>query len=83
MGGQVDCRADLYALGIIMYELLTGRQAFPGEDITDILAAVMRAEPDWSRLPKATPPTIRTLLQRCLRKDQRRRLQDATSVHRD
>jgi eukaryotic-like serine/threonine-protein kinase len=79
-GKVVNQAGDIWAFGCVLYELLTGRQAFPGEDITDILAAVMRAEPDWSRLPEATPPTIRTLLQRCLRKDRRQRLQDATSV---
>jgi serine/threonine-protein kinase len=76
----VNQASDIWAFGCVLYEMLTGRQAFAGEDITDILAAVMRAEPDWSRLPEATPPTIRILLQRCLRKDRRQRLHDATSV---
>jgi len=79
-GKMVNKASDIWAFGCVLFEMLTGRQAFPGEDITDILAAVMRAEPDWSRLPETTPPTIRTLLQRCLRKDRRQRLQDATSV---
>jgi eukaryotic-like serine/threonine-protein kinase len=71
---------DIWAFGCVLYELLTGKQAFHGEDVTDILAAVVRAEPDWNRLPEATPPAIRTLLRRCLRKDRRQRLQDATDV---
>jgi serine/threonine protein kinase len=77
-GKIVNKASDIWAFGCVLYEMLTGRQAFPGEDISDILAT--RAEPDWSRLPQATPPTIRILLQRCLRKDRRQRLQDATSV---
>ena len=60
-----------------MYELLTGKQAFHGEDVTDILAAVVRAEPDWQALPPATPVKIRDLLRRCLRKDKNQRLRDA------
>jgi len=79
-GRAVTKAADIWAFGAVLYELLTGKQAFQGEDVTDILAAVVRAEPDWSRLPEATPPAIRTLLRRCLRKDRRQRLQDATGV---
>ena len=57
-----------------------GEPAFHGEDVTDILAAVVKTEPDWNRLPEATPPAIRTLLRRCLRKDRRQRISDATDV---
>jgi serine/threonine protein kinase len=64
----------------VLYELLTGKQAFQGEDVTDILAAVVRAEPDWKLLPENTPPSIERLLRRCLRKDKRQRLQDATDT---
>ena len=56
------------------------RPAFDGEDVTEILAAVVKTEPDWSRLPESTPPAIRVLLRRCLRKDRRQRLQDATDA---
>ena len=74
-GKAVDKRTDIWAFGCVLYELLTGKAAFQGEDVRDILAAVVKAEPDWSRLPRSTPPAIRTLLRRCLRKDKRQRLQ--------
>jgi eukaryotic-like serine/threonine-protein kinase len=60
--------------------LLTGKQAFNGEDITDIFAAVVRAEPDWNLLPASTPHSIRMLLRRCLQKDKSLRLRDAGDV---
>jgi serine/threonine-protein kinase len=74
-GKTVDHRTDIWAFGCVLFEMLTGRAAFGGETLTDTLAAVMRAEPDWSQLPAATPSRIRTLLHRCLDKDTRRRLQ--------
>ena len=76
-GKTVDKRTDIWAFGCVMYELLTGKQAFQGDDITDILAAVVRAEPDWQALPAATPMQVRTLLRRCLQKDKTLRLRDA------
>ena len=79
-GKSVDKRTDIWAFGCVLYELLTGKAAFHGEDVTDILGAVLRMEPDWSQLPEATPAAIRTLLRRCLRKDKRQRLSDATDV---
>src|ERR1700688_4257896 len=79
-GKAVDKRTDIFAFGAVLYELLTGKAAFHGEDVTDILGAVLRMEPDWSQLPEATPAAIRTLLRRCLRKDKRQRLSDATDV---
>jgi hypothetical protein len=79
-GKAVTKATDIFAFGAVLYELLTGKQAFQGDDISDILAAVIRAEPDWSRLPEATPPAIRTLLRRCLRKERRQRLQDAAGI---
>jgi len=60
--------------------LLTGKQAFHGEDVTDILAAVVRAEPDWQALPAATPVKVRDLLRRCLQKDKTLRMQAAGDV---
>ena len=76
-GKTVDKRTDIWAFGCVLYELLTGKQAFHGEDVTDILAAVVRAEPDWQALPAATPVKIRDLLRRCLQKDKTLRLRDA------
>jgi predicted Ser/Thr protein kinase len=75
-GKKVDKRADIWAFGIVLYEMLAGRQAFTGETVSDTLAAVLRADIDWSRLPANTPYQIRWLLQRCLERDPKRRLRD-------
>ena len=79
-GKTVDKRTDIWAFGCVLYELLTSKQPFHGEDVTDILAAVVKSEPDWSRLPEATPLTIKTLIRRCLRKDKRQRIPDAGAL---
>jgi len=79
-GKQVTKATDIFAFGAVLYELLTGKQAFHGEDVAGILAAVLRVEPDWSCLPETTPLAIRHLLRRCLCKDRRQRFQDATDV---
>jgi Tol biopolymer transport system component/tRNA A-37 threonylcarbamoyl transferase component Bud32 len=79
-GKAVTKATDIFAFGAVFYELLTGKQAFQGDDVSDILAAVIRAEPEWGLLPSETPPHIRTLLKRCLRKDKRQRLGDAGAV---
>ena len=79
-GKTVTKSTDIWAFGCVLYELLTGRAAFRGEDVTEILAAVVMKDPDWTRLPENTPPTMQTLLRHCLRKDHRQRLQDATDV---
>ena len=79
-GKHVNKATDIFAFGAVLYELLTGKQAFQGTDVSDILAAVIRAEPDWSKLPADTPQSIRTLLKRCLKKDRQQRLQDATDA---
>src|SRR6202451_2170459 len=76
-GKAVDKRTDIWAFGAVLYELLAGKAAFHGEDVTDILAAVVRAEPDWNLLPPSTPTKIRDLLRRCLQKDKALRLRDA------
>ena len=70
-GKAVDRRADIWAFGCVLYEMLTGRRAFAGETVTDIIAAVLKNEPDWAALPADTPPPIRPLLGRCLEKDPR------------
>src|SRR5271169_6685653 len=79
-GKAVDKRTDIFAFGAVLYELLTGRQAFQGGDVGDILAEVVKAEPDWNCLPADTPPSIRTLLRRCMRKDKGQRIPDAGAV---
>lgn len=75
-GKEVDKRSDIWAFGCVLYEMLTGRPAFDGESATDVLAAVVTREPDFTQLPAATPHTIRRLLVRCLEKDPKRRLRD-------
>jgi serine/threonine protein kinase/Tol biopolymer transport system component len=74
-GKRVDRRADIWAFGCVLYEMLTGRGAFSGETTSDILACVIRAEPDWSSLPAHVPTRIRELLRVCLQKDPKQRLQ--------
>ncbi len=75
-GKAVDRRADIWAFGVVLYEMLTGRRAFDGEEISDVLAAVLTRDPDLSALPAATPAAMRRLLERCLVKDPKRRLRD-------
>lgn len=70
-----DKRADVWAFGVVLYEMLTGRQAFGGETTSDVLAKVIEREPDWTALPASTPPRLRELLRRCGRKDPKTRLQ--------
>jgi Tol biopolymer transport system component len=73
-GKPVDRRSDIWAFGCVCYEMLTGRQAFTGDTITDVIVAVVNGQPKWSALPSATPTRIRTLLGRCLQKDPSKRL---------
>jgi eukaryotic-like serine/threonine-protein kinase len=73
-GKTADRRADVWAFGVVLYELLTGKQAFQGEDVTEVLAAVVMKEPALEALPAKTPPAIRNLVRRCLEKPLRRRL---------
>ena len=75
-GKKVDRRTDVWAFGVVLYEMLTGKRLFDGEDVSETLAAVLRAEPDWSALPGETPSAIRRLLRRALTKDRRERLGD-------
>ena len=74
-GRPVDRRADIWAFGVILFEMLAGRQLFGGETTGDVLAAVLTGEIDWSALPATTPAMVRRLLRRCLERDPRRRLQ--------
>jgi hypothetical protein len=76
-GRTVDRRGDIWAFGCVLFEMLTGRQTFPSEEtVSDTLAGILKEEPGWNALPNDTPSKIRTLLERCLRKDVRRRLPD-------
>jgi Tol biopolymer transport system component len=75
-GKNVDRRADIWAFGVVLFEMLTASRAFPGDDVTDVLAKVIEREPDLSRLPASTPPTLRRLIARCLIKDPKLRLRD-------
>jgi serine/threonine-protein kinase len=73
----VDRRTDIWAMGCILFELLTGKPAFPGDSTAEILGNVLKTEPDWSALPTSTPRSIVALLRRCLRKDVQQRPKDA------
>ena len=75
-GKEVDKRADIWAFGVVLYEMLTGKTTFEGETVSDTLAAVLRADIEWKQLPAGTPPKVRRLLQRCLERDPRKRLRD-------
>jgi serine/threonine protein kinase len=68
-GALVDTRADVWAFGCVLYEMLTGRQAFEGATVSDVLAAILKSEPDFTRLPRGLHTRIRLLLERCLEKD--------------
>ena len=81
-GKIVDRRADIWAFGVVLYEMLTGQRAFVGDTISDVMARVIEREPDWTVLPSATPPSLRRLLMLCLKKDPRTRLRDIGEVRR-
>src|SRR5207253_6941895 len=73
-GKTADSRADIWSFGAVLYELLSGKRAFSGDSTSDILASVLKLDPDWSALPGAMPSSIRTLVRRCLIKDRKQRL---------
>jgi len=75
-GKTVDRRCDIWAFGAVLFEMLSGKQAFAGEDVSHTLAAVIMKEPEWNALPATTPATIQGLVRRCLNKDPRQRLRD-------
>jgi Tol biopolymer transport system component len=75
-GRAVDKRADIWAFGAVLYEMLTGRRAFTGDGISDILAAVLRQDIEWTALPAATPQRLRRVIERCLDRDVKQRLRD-------
>ncbi len=79
-GKPADKRADIWAYGAVLYEMLTGRRAFPGETVSDTLAAVLTKDPDWSALPASTPASVRRSLKHCLERDARNRFHDIADV---
>jgi len=79
-GRSVDKRTDIWAFGCVLYEMLTGRRAFDGQDMTDVLGAVTLLDPNWEVVPPRVPQPIRTLLHRCLVKDRRERVADIAAV---
>ena len=79
-GKPVDKRADIWAFGAVLYEMLTGARPFQGDDVSLTLASVMKSEPEWAALPDDTTPAVRTVLHRCLEKDPRQRMRDIGDV---
>ena len=79
-GRAADKRSDVWAFGCVLFELLTGKRAFEGEDITETLAAIVRGEPDWAALPAGLPAPVRELVERCLIKNRNERLADMSVV---
>jgi serine/threonine protein kinase len=79
-GKQVDNRADIWAMGTILFEMLSGRRLFEGETISDVLASVIKIEPDLEALPAGTSPQVRRMLERCLQRDPRKRLHSAADA---
>jgi Tol biopolymer transport system component len=75
VGKKADRRSDIFSFGVVLYEMLAGKRAFAGESMGEMLASVVKDEPDWAKLPTETPAAIRTLLRRCLTKDRKQRLQ--------
>ena len=79
-GKAVDRRTDIWSFGCVLYECLTGKRAFEGETVSDLVATILKGEVEWSRLPRGTPHRLRELLQHCLEKDPRKRLRDMGDV---
>jgi hypothetical protein len=79
-GRPADKRSDVWAFGCVLFEMLTGRRAFEGDDVSDTLATVLKGEPDWTALPSDLPDAIRALIQGCLRKDRRERIGDLSAA---
>ena len=79
-GREIDKRSDIFSFGAVLYEMLSGNKAFSGEDVSDILASVIKLEPDWAALPDALDPRIERLLRRCVKKDRKKRRRDIGDV---
>ncbi len=75
-GKPVDKRADIWAFGCVLYECVTGKRTFEGETITEVVASILKSEPDWQVLPESIPYRVKDLLRRCLKKDSKKRLHD-------
>ena len=82
-GRPADKRSDIWAFGAVLYEMLTGKRAFDGDDISYTLANILKSEPDWNALPADTPAAVRRVLRRCLEKDPKRRTHDIADVRLD
>jgi len=82
-GRKLDKRSDLFSFGAVLYEMLSGKKAFPGEDVSDILASVIKLEPDWAALPAGLDPRIERLLRRLLAKDRKKRRRDIGDVRQE
>ena len=79
-GKAVDKRTDVWAFGAVLYEMLTGKRAFPGDDVSDVLASVLAREPDWTMLPAGLSPVVASYIKRCLHKDRKQRIRDIGDV---
>jgi eukaryotic-like serine/threonine-protein kinase len=82
-GRNVDKRSDIWAFGCVLYEMLTGARAYEGDDVTDTMAAILRGEPDWTRMPAEVPGALVRVVKRCLEKDRRQRRHDIADVRMD
>ena len=83
LGKAVDKRADIWSFGCVLYEMLCAKRAFPGTEISETLASVIRDDPDWTALPSSTPAPIRRVVRRCLEKTLNRRLADIADARLD
>ncbi len=82
-GKAADKRSDIWAFGVVLYEMLTGKRAFEGDEISDTLASILKSDPDWGALPANTPSSVRRVLRRSLEKDPRRRTHDVADARLD
>jgi serine/threonine protein kinase len=79
-GKAVDRHSDIWAFGCVIYEMVTGRRAFSGNEVSDVLASVLAREPDWTLMPRAMSPALGTFIRHCLQKDRKDRIGDAQTI---
>jgi serine/threonine protein kinase len=79
-GKALDKRTDIWSFGCVLYEALSGRRPFAGETASDMIAAILGTDPDWTAFPEGAPPSLQRLIKRCLEKDLKRRLRDMGDV---